>query len=56
MNRDDLTYIRHMLDAAGKATDFARGRTSADLDSDEILALALVLLLEVMGEAARNVA
>ncbi len=44
-----------MLDAARKAVSFAHGRTRADLDSDEQLALALVRLLEILGEAAKQV-
>jgi len=55
MNSDDLIYVQHMLDAAGKACAFVQDRTRAALDEDEILALALVRLLEVLGEAARNV-
>ena len=55
MNRNDLTYVRHMLDAAGKALEFCEGRVRSDLDSDEVLALALIRLLEVLGEASRNI-
>ena len=52
---DDAVRLRHMQDAAKKAIAFAHGRTRADLDSDEMLALALVRLLEVVGEAAKGV-
>lgn len=44
-----------MLDAARKATDFIKGRKRTDLDKDEKLTLALVRLLEVLGEAAKSV-
>lgn len=44
-----------MLDAAEKAVSFVAGRTRADLDDDEQLALALVRLIEVLGEAASRV-
>ena len=53
--RDDLVRLRHMLDAAHRAREFAQDRSRADLDSDEMLALALVRLLEIVGEAARGV-
>lgn len=53
--RDVRVCLRHMLDAAQKAVAFCRGRTRADLENDEILALALLRLLEVIGEAARHV-
>jgi uncharacterized protein with HEPN domain len=55
MSSDDRIYLRHMLDAAAKAVGFAEGRIRADLDDDELLALGLVRLLEVLGEAARQV-
>ena len=54
MPKDDRILLRHMLDAARKARGFIRGRSRADLDSDEMLALAVIRLLEVVGEAARN--
>ena len=54
MPKDDRILLRHMLDAARKARDFIRGRSRADLDSDEMLSLAVIRLLEVIGEAARN--
>ncbi len=51
----DEVRLRHMLDAARKATIFVQGRSRADLDTDELLALALVRLLEIVGEAAKYV-
>ena len=54
MPKDDRILLRHMLDATRKARGFIRGRSRADLDSDEMLALAVIRLLEVIGEAARN--
>ena len=51
----DIVRLREMADAARKAVRFAEGRTRADLDSDELLSLALVRLLEIVGEAARGV-
>lgn len=52
---DDLTRLRHILDAAEKAGRFVSGRSRRDLDSDEMLSLALVRLLEVVGEAASGI-
>jgi len=52
---DDAVRLRHMQDAANKALAFAQGRMRADLDSDEMFALALVRLLEVIGEAAKGI-
>lgn len=44
-----------MLDAARQAVDFARGRSRVDLDRDVQLSLALTRLVEIIGEAAKNV-
>ncbi len=51
----DEDRIHHMLEAASKAAEFSKGRTRADLDADEQLTLALVHLLEILGEAAGKV-
>ena len=47
--------LRHMLDDATRAVAFCQGKTRADLDRDEMLSLALLRLLEVIGEAAKHV-
>ena len=52
---DDGVRLHHMLDAALKAREFITGRTRIDLNHDEKLTLALVRLLEVLGEAATQV-
>lgn len=44
-----------MLEAAIKAQSFVAGKERSDLESDEMLALALVRLLEILGEAASRV-
>lgn len=52
---DDGVRLRHMLDAARQAISFVQGRTRADLDRDAQLALALTRLVEIVGEASKNV-
>jgi len=54
MPKGDRILLRHMLDAALKARYFIQGRSRGELNSDEMLALAVIRLLEVMGEAARG--
>jgi len=54
-NDKDSIRLQHMLDAARKATHYIEGRSRSDLDKDEMLTLALIRLLEIIGEAARNV-
>ena len=55
MSKRDETRLLDMLDAARKAREFVKDRTRDDLDSNDMLALALVRLLEIVGEAARYV-
>ena len=52
---DDLTRLKHIRDAALTALDFIKDRSREDLDNDKMLSLALVRLVEIMGEAANNV-
>lgn len=52
---DDAVRLRHMLDAATRAATFTKGKQRVDLGRDEILSFALVRLLEIVGEAAKNV-
>lgn len=47
--------LRHMLEHAREAVEICRGRCRGDLDADRLLNLALVRLIEVVGEAANKV-
>lgn len=53
--RDPTAALRHMLDHAQEAVLLAQGRSRADLDTNRLLNLALVRLLEIVGEAAGRV-
>jgi uncharacterized protein with HEPN domain len=44
-----------MLDNARKALGYAAGREREDLEADELFSLALVRLIEIVGEAAAHV-
>ena len=44
-----------MLEYASKAMVFAKGKTRANLDNDEQLRLALVQLIQIVGEAVSKV-
>jgi uncharacterized protein with HEPN domain len=50
--REGLVRLRHMLDHSREAPAMTAGKTRGDLDADRILNLALVRLLEIVGEAA----
>ena len=52
---DTTVYLRQMLDFAKEAVAFSDRHTQADLDSNRMLNLALVHLLELIGEAANRV-
>jgi uncharacterized protein with HEPN domain len=55
MLRDDLTRLRHMLDAARRAVRIASRHLRGDLETDEEFELALTKAVEVVGEAASRV-
>ena len=52
---DTNVRLRHMLDYAHEATRMVQDKTRADLDSERLLSLALVRVMEVIGEAAARV-
>jgi len=52
---DSQVALRQMRTHAREAADMVHGRTRADLDTDRMLNLALVRLLEILGEAANRV-
>ena len=52
---EDTVRIRHMLDYARETVALVQGRSRRDLDSDRVFSLALVRLLEIVGEAASRV-
>ena len=53
--REGDVRLRHMLAHAQEAVFLSQGRSRADLDKDRLLNLALVRLLEIVGEAANRV-
>ena len=55
MSPRDLVYVGHMLDMARKAVAKVRDLPRETYDSDENLRLALIHLVQVIGEAARQV-
>jgi uncharacterized protein with HEPN domain len=52
---DPMVAVRHMLDHAREAVEMVRGRSRRDVDTDRQFSLALVRLMEVVGEAATRV-
>jgi uncharacterized protein with HEPN domain len=52
---DDLTRLKHIRDSAKETLSFVENRTREDLDRERMLSLALIRLIEIMGEAANHV-
>lgn len=51
----DEARIRHMLDATRRAMELAKDKDTSNLPPEDETALALVRLLEILGEAAGRV-
>ena len=51
----DLVYVGHMLDMARKAVIKTAGLSRHTYDADENLRLALIHLIQIIGEAGRQV-
>ena len=52
MLHEDEIRLRHMLDHAREAVAMIAGKERADLQQERMLELALVRLVEIIGEAA----
>jgi len=52
---DDRVRLRHMLDHAREAVAMITGKGRTDLQRQRMLELALVRLIEIVGEAAARV-
>ena len=55
MLHEDEIRLRHMLDHAREAVAMIAGKERADLQQERMLELALVRLVEIIGEAAARV-
>jgi uncharacterized protein with HEPN domain len=55
MAKDDLRYVGHMVDCASRIQSHLAGKDRAAFDDDEILRLAVLHLIQTIGEAARLV-
>lgn len=55
MPPDDEVRLRHLTESAETAIRFVENRQRRDLDDDEMLRLALTKLVEIVGEAAKQV-
>jgi uncharacterized protein with HEPN domain len=56
MRKSDAVRLRHMLDAARRASRHASTRSRAELETDKLFADGVTYTLLVLGEAAGRVA
>lgn len=54
-NQADAIRLKHMLDAAKQILVFTKECDQEDLESNDMLSLSVVRLIEIIGEAAKNV-
>ena len=52
---ESAVRLLHMLEQSREALAMIQGKTRSDLDADRTLNLALVRLLEIVGEAASRI-
>jgi uncharacterized protein with HEPN domain len=52
---NDMIRIRHMLDHAKEAVDLISGKDKTVLQQNRVLELALIRLVEIVGEASAKV-
>ena len=53
--KNDLAYIRHILDSIGAIAGFSKGIDRGELVSNRMKQSAIVREIEIIGEAAKNV-
>jgi uncharacterized protein with HEPN domain len=53
--KDDLFYVRHILDAVSKAESYCSSLSKAGFASNELVQDAVIRQLEIAGEAAKHV-
>ena len=52
---NDIIRLRHMLDHAKEAVELITGKQKTELQRNRVLELALVRLVEIVGEASAKV-
>ena len=52
---EDVVRLAHLREAGEKALRYSQGTSRKSLEDDEILRLALTKLVEIVGEAAKQV-
>lgn len=53
--RNDLIYIKHVLDSINAIIDFSKGINKDELNSNRMKRSAIVREIEIIGEAVKNI-
>ena len=51
MRKDDLVYLAHIIEIAGKIQNRLEGKDRSDFDADEDFRIVLTHLVQIIGEA-----
>ncbi|MBN1896489.1 MAG: DUF86 domain-containing protein [Candidatus Aenigmarchaeota archaeon] len=53
--KNDIVYIKHVMDSIGAINDFSRGISKRELKTNRMKRSAIVREIEIIGEAVKNV-
>jgi uncharacterized protein with HEPN domain len=53
--KDDLVYIKHINEALDHITQFTKGQSLEDINSNFMLSFAVIRAFEIMGEASTKI-
>ena len=55
MERDDSVYLRHVIDASERISEYLEGVSNAQFDKNHLLQDGVIRQLEIIGEAIKRV-
>jgi uncharacterized protein with HEPN domain len=55
MKKDNVVYLRHILDAINAVEDYTKGITVDDFIRNSMVHDAVIRQIDIIGEAARNI-
>ena len=55
MERDDSVYLRHVIDACGRISEYLEGINRIQFETNHLLQDGVIRQLEIIGEAVKRV-
>jgi uncharacterized protein with HEPN domain len=55
MNKDDLSYIDHILDCIRKINEFSQGLSLKQFKTNELVQDAIIRNIEIIGEVSKKI-